>query len=243
MRLDKAWLVATKDFEIFRTKRNILFSIISFELFMAVVLPFIAHYAAGRSPRPATVLPPLIDAFSFWFVIGSAILPIGIASYSLVGEKVQHSLEPLLASPVTDNEILAGKGIAAFLPTLVATYAGAITFMVLIDILSHGALRRLYYPNWTFGLLLLICPLVTIFSVEANILVSSRVTDVRAAQQLGAVPIIPLGAIYLLLELKLVSLTITHLLVFALILFVIDRLVFTLVLRTFKRDEILTVWK
>ncbi len=36
-----------------------------------------------------------MNAFSFWFVIGAAFLPVTIASYSLVGEKVQKSLEPL----------------------------------------------------------------------------------------------------------------------------------------------------
>jgi ABC-2 type transport system permease protein len=75
----------------------------------------------------------LINSFSFWFVIGASLLPVGIASYSLIGEKVQKSLEPLLATPTTDEEILAGKSIAAFIPAILSNYLGAVIFMLLIN--------------------------------------------------------------------------------------------------------------
>ena len=68
----------------------------------------------------------------------AAILPTAIASYSIVGEKVEKSLEPLLATPTTDGELLLGKSIAAFLPPLIATYIGALIFMVLIDIVTFS---------------------------------------------------------------------------------------------------------
>jgi hypothetical protein len=58
-------------------------------------------------------------------------LPVAIASYSLVGEKIERSLEPLLATPATDGEILLGKGIAAFVPPVAAIWAGAVVFMAL----------------------------------------------------------------------------------------------------------------
>jgi ABC-2 type transport system permease protein len=64
------------------------------------------------------------QSFSFWFVMGASLLPTGIASYSLVGEKVQKSLEPLLATPTTDEEILAGKAVAAFIPVIISNYIG-----------------------------------------------------------------------------------------------------------------------
>ena len=79
------------------------------------------------------VLPNLLTSFSFFLVIGAAYVPLGIASYSIVGEKVEKSLEPLLATPLTDGEILLGKAISAVIPTLVAMYAAAAVFMVGID--------------------------------------------------------------------------------------------------------------
>jgi hypothetical protein len=43
-------------------------------------------------------LPTFMNAFSYWFAIGAALLPLGIASYSLIGEIVQKSLELRLAT-------------------------------------------------------------------------------------------------------------------------------------------------
>ena len=211
---------------------------------MAVALPIILNRIAVRGTGPRLLLPNVINAFSFWFVIGAAILPVGIASYSLVGEKLQHSLEPLLAAPVTDNEILVGKAIAALLPTFAATYVGAVIFMALVDAFTHGTLHYRVYPNATIAVILLVLvPLVGLFSVGVNVLISSRANDVRTAQQLGAViPALPLGAIYVLTETAVISLSVTHLWLIAAALAVLDVLTVYATLRTFRRDEILTRW-
>jgi len=124
MRLSRAWTVASKDFLVFTRKRYILYSIVGFEVFVSIGLPLIISYAS-RKPTGLAILPSLITAFSFWFIIGASLIPVGIASYSLIGEKVQKSLEPLLATPTTDAEILAGKALAAFIPSLVANFIGA----------------------------------------------------------------------------------------------------------------------
>ena len=88
---------------------------------------------AGPGVISASVA-PFLNAFSFWFVIGAASLPAGIASYSIVGEKIQKSLEPLLATPMTDGEILLGKSIASFVPPIAAIWASSVVFMVLMDL-------------------------------------------------------------------------------------------------------------
>ncbi|HXT34223.1 MAG TPA: hypothetical protein VN837_01490, partial [Chloroflexota bacterium] len=146
MRLSKALLITAKDVTIFRNKPVIIYSLVGFEVLVAIVLPIILHRVATQGHQPDLVLPKLIDAFSVWFVIGAAVLPVGIASYSLVGEKLQHSLEPLLAAPVSDDEILVGKGLAALLPTFAATYVGAVIFMALVDLFTDGTLHYRVYP-------------------------------------------------------------------------------------------------
>ncbi len=99
------------------------------------------EYAGSRSGGiPATQFPALFNLFSFFFVIGAAFVPLGIASYSIAGEKVEKSLEPLLVTPLTDGEILLGKTISALLPTLVAMYVGACVFMAGIDAVTFQRL-------------------------------------------------------------------------------------------------------
>jgi hypothetical protein len=243
MRLSKAWIVASKDFKTFTKRKSILYSILYFELVVSIGLPFLIRFIATK-PKGAARLPTLIDAFSFLYVIGAALLPVGIASYSLIGEKVQKSLEPLLATPTTDEEILAGKSVAAFIPAICANYIGALIFTVLVDLLTYSTLNYLYYPNWDIAIiLLLLAPLACVLGVGYNILISSRANDVRTAQQLGYLILLPFGAIYFLSEISVLTLTTNNMLIMAAVLVVIDVIVFYLVKATFQRDEIHTKWK
>jgi ABC-2 type transport system permease protein len=243
MRLSKAWTVASKDFKTFTKRKMILYSLIYFEVVVSIGIPFIMRFIASK-PNGLAVLPTLMNAFSFLYVIGAAFAPVGIAAYSLIGEKVQKSLEPLLATPTTDEEILAGKCIAAFLPAICANYIGALIFMTLADLFTHNTLKYLYFPNWDMAIILfLLAPLACILGVGYNTLVSSRVNDVRSAQQLGMLIILPFGAVYFLSEIKVLTLTMTNLLIMAAVLAVIDGIVFYLVKATFQREEILTKWK
>ena len=243
MRLSKAWIIASKDFKTFTKRKNILYTLLYFEGVVSIGLPFLIRYLSTKA-NTVVALPQLIDAFSFLYVIGAALAPVGIASYSLIGEKVQKSLEPLLATPTTDEEILAGKSIAAFLPAMGATFLGVLIFTVLVDLFTHNVLNSLYFPNWNIVIILFIqAPLACLLSVGYNVLVSSRMNDVRSAQQLGSLIILPLGAVYLLSELKVMSLTTDNMWIMAAILLVIDGILFYLVKATFQREEILTKWK
>jgi hypothetical protein len=69
------------------------------------------------------------------------------------------------------------------------------------------------------------------------------VNDVRTAQQLGTLIILPFGAVYFLSEFKVLSLTTGGMLIMAAVLVVVDVIIFYLVKATFQRDEILTKWK
>jgi hypothetical protein len=243
MRLSKAWTVASKDFKTYTKRKSILYSSLYFEVIVSIGIPFIIRFIAGK-PSGAALLPTYINAFSFLYVIGAALLPMGIASYSLVGEKVQKSLEPLLATPTTDEEILAGKSIAAFLPAIGANYIGALIFTVLVDLFTHSTLSYLYFPNRDIAIILfLLAPLACILAVGYNVLVSSRMNDVRTAQQLGTLILLPFGAVYFLSEFKVLELTTGNMLIMAAVLVVVDVIVFYLVKATFQREEILTKWK
>jgi ABC-2 type transport system permease protein len=246
MRLSKAWLVASRDFKIFRHQKNIWYSVIVFPILISVLFPAVLEFAGQRSRGLLTVanLPNLLNSFSFFIVIGAAFIPLGIASYSIVGEKVEKSLEPLLATPLTDGEILLGKAIAALLPALVAMYAGAAVFMVGVDAVTFGKLGYNYFPNWTFGVLLLIVvPVAALMSVLYSIIVSSRANDVRSANSYGILIFLPFLAIYFASEIRIISLDINGFLIIAGILSAIDIALYFVSTAAFQREEILTKWK
>lgn len=79
-------------------------------------------------------------------------------------------------------------------------------------------------------------------SVEANIIVSSRVNDIRAAQQLGGLVVLPLVFIVIFAS------TSAQLSIFLAVgvsvgLAIADVALFFLSKATFQREEILTKWK
>jgi ABC-2 type transport system permease protein len=245
MKLSKVWIIAEKDFAIFRKKKSIIYSVALFPLFVSISLPLIVQFIGSKSGGiPAEALPTVLNAYSLFFITGAVTLPTAIASYSLVGEKVQKSIEPLLATPTTEREILLGKSIAAFLLPIAALYIGAVIFMVLIDSLTYSTLGYFYFPNWNMGIIMaLVAPLGSILAIEFDILVSSRVSDVRAAQQLGGIVALPFVGIYVLAEASIFSLESSNLLIISASLVAIDVILFYISEELFRSEKILTKWK
>jgi ABC-2 type transport system permease protein len=245
MRLSKSWIVAQKDFSVFRKNKYIFYSIVAMPLLFGIVIPLgLLLSMPANDPTVAIQIPFILNLITTYFVILAVILPTVIASYSFVGEKVEKSLEPLLATPTTDSELLFGKSIAALLPSLGATYLGAVIFLVISDVWSINNLGYFVLPNVTWAITLgVMAPLACILSVESNIIISSKVNDIRAAQQLGGFIVLPIILVLILgsstnfLPAEQLALVMSGALAIA------DVAFFYLSKATFKREEILTKWK
>ena len=231
--------IARKDLTIMMTRRGLRIGLAIFPLALGVGFSQIIAFAH----IPTSVLPHTLNAFLFFFMIYTGVLPASIASYSLVGEKVERSLEPLLATPATDGEILLGKGIAALAPPLVAMWAGMCTLMVYCDVLTHAALGYLFFPNWMAALAVFgVAPLLAIMAVGFSVLCSAKVSDVRTAQQLAALTAIPGVGLYIGLITGAFSLDVAALGVICAILVAADAGLYLAARATFHREEILTRW-
>ncbi len=243
MRFWKSWIVATKDFSVFRKNKYIFYSIIAMPLMFGLIFP-LAMLLFLPADVPVSVITLILTMLNMYFAILAAILPTVIASYSFVGEKVEKSLEPLLATPTTDGELLFGKSLAAFLPCMAATYGGAASYLAVVNIWSYMNLGVLLLPNSNWAIIMgLVAPLACILSVESNIIVSSRVNDVRAAQQLGGLIVLPIilvlvfGSMVEFVSADLLALILSGALALgSLALFYLSK-------ATFQREEILTKWK
>jgi ABC-2 type transport system permease protein len=245
MRLSQSWIIASKDFKMFLKKKNIIFSAFVIPLLAAIFLPVVIYYVELESGIAASVLTYLLPALTFFFLILAGLIPTTIASYSIIGEKVEKSFERLLASPTTDGEILLGKGISSFLPPIGAILAGAAIYMTLMDLVTYGILGYYFFPSWNAAVVFLLAvPLAAIMSVEWNVIVSSRVSDVRVAQQVGMLLILPFAGVYVGGEIGIVPLGNTSVLLdIAGILLAVDLLLLYVARATFRREEILTKWK
>lgn len=259
MRFDRVWEIAKKDMASVRKYKYVLYGIIVMPLLFAIVIPFATIYpmlTADVSAGSMPIIPPpgmdLRQAMVAWmsnmavimFMILPAFVPSVIASYTFVGEKINKQLEPLLATPTTDSELLIGKGLGALVPAMVVTFASFAGMIAVVDFLTFPLFSYLLLPNpLSMAVLLVYCPLVALLSTSWCVFVSSKVSDMRAAMQLGPVAIIPILGFYFLFLSGLVTLDWLVLLVYALVLVLASLGVFALSKATFKREEILTKWK
>ncbi len=58
-------------------------------------------------------------------------MPTTLAAYSVVGERQQGTLEPVLSTPVRREEFLLGKALAVLVPTIAISYAVFAVFVAL----------------------------------------------------------------------------------------------------------------
>lgn len=240
MDFGNVWSVAAKDIETYKRKKSIIYSTLVLPILVSALLSLTVKNQVASSPEYQLGL----QSLTYFFVVLSAILPSSIAAYSMVGEKVEKSLEPLLATPMSDDEILLGKSIAAFILPILAVWAGAAIFMVATDYLMFNSLGFYYFPNWNAGVMLLIlAPLAAMFSIELVVIISSRVNDVRSANQLGILLLIPFALVFVAGITGVITFETSNLLIFSLILIIADVALFILSKSTFNREEILTKWK
>ncbi len=249
MRFSKAWIVTKKDLSIIRRNKYVFYSLIAMPVLLGVVIPLGLTFGISAGANQMTqeelyqIVVQIANLGAMYFVLIPAVLPSIIASYSIVGEKIEKSLEPLLATPTTDGELLLGKSLASFLPCMVVTYIAAAIYVPIIDIWSTSLIGVALIPNPYWALLTFaITPLGCIMSVLANVIVSSKVTDIRAAQQLGGIVVLPLIFVVILgSTFSAVSLWIALAMTGALA--VADIGLFYLSKAVFQREEILTKWK
>jgi ABC-2 type transport system permease protein len=147
-------------------------------------------------------LPPKLAAQGFivmnfmaYFLLIPAMVPMAIATQSVIGEKTARSLEPQLATPMEVSELLIGKAISSALPAVLATWAVFLLYGLVNGAIADPRLTNLIFNDvWRVAMLTLV-PLICLLSVLLGIVVSSRVNDARTAQQLGSFIVIPIIAI------------------------------------------------
>jgi len=189
------------------------------------------------------VLPMIFNLILMIFIVVPATLPTIIATYSIVGEKNNRSLEPLLATPTTDGELLAGKIFSSFIPSMGSTLLAFVLGVVLLDFVLIPRVGYPLLPNliWILAILL-IAPTACLMSVLACVLVSSKVSDVRAAQQLGGFVVMPVVVLMLGVLSGLLLLSPLTVIVFAGLYGSIDLGLFYFARAIFNRESILTKW-
>jgi ABC-2 type transport system permease protein len=186
----------------------------------------------------------IVTQFILLFMMVPVIVPMTIASYSIVGEKSTRTLEPLLATPVSTLEILVGKGLAGVIPAVVTTWIGYLVYAIGAHLMvkNPNVVGKLFDPLWLTAIFV-VGPLLSVMGVSIAVMVSSRVNDPRVAEQISGIFVLPVVGLFLGQTTGLILVNQQFILWMAGILFVLDSVLFYFAIQIFQRETILSRWK
>jgi ABC-2 type transport system permease protein len=258
--MQKIFTVTRKEWaEVFKN-RFVLFTVAFMPLFFTLFPLFMV--TQGESMGSTGDIPPeivamcedlggleciqafLVQQFLIFYMIIPIMIPVTIASYSIVGEKTTRTLEPVLATPITTVELLAGKALAGVLPALAATWSCYAIFYIGLTVLigNPNVTAGLTQPLWLLAIFV-IGPLLSVLGVSLAVMISSRANDPRVSEQLSAMVVVPLVFLFIAQVSGYVSLSTTSLIYATLVLALIDLGLLYFASQIFQRETILTRWK
>jgi ABC-2 type transport system permease protein len=254
--MSKVWLVLHKELRELLPQRVLLFSISLLPLILLIMSGVLLAKPLTGARLPAQVSDPRFAGltsfqvqkvlvslqFRMILLFQSLILPAIIASYSIVGEKNNRTLEPLLAAPVRTWQLLLAKALAALLPAVAVTWLSSLVFMLeVLGFAGAGVLSLVATPGWLVAVFLTV-PVVVMIPIALAVIISSRVNDPRSASQFAS-----LLFVILLVGVELagsrLDLTVPITLTLTAILAVIGVALLWVATRIFQREVILTRWR
>jgi ABC-2 type transport system permease protein len=236
--LQRVGAVARKEVREFRRNRLVISTMAVLPI-VFLITPMITLF---RIPDSAggTEVERAVGVMSLLLLIIPIVIPPVIAAYSVVGERDQGTLEPVLTSPVRASELLLGKAVAAFVPSVGIAYLVYFAAAVIVRI---GAARVVGDVVWHAPQVvaqILFTPLLATWAIWVGIGISTRASDVRAAQQLATLASLPLLGFTSLISFRLITPSVPLVVGLALALLVADAAAWRVVSRLFNRERLIT---
>jgi len=166
-------------------------------------------------------------------------VPSTLSAYSVVGEREQGTLEPILTTPIRREEFLVGKALAILGPTLVVGYGIFGIYLVAAALFAEPGVTFAMFHGSHLLVQLLFIPLLAVWSVWVGITISMRSTDVRAAQQLSILTSLPPLVVVALLNFGVIPLNVGVTLGLAAVLLIVDGFGWRVVARLFNRERLI----
>jgi len=230
--------IFVKELRDYRRNRSILVTMALMPA-VSIVLPIVGIFALPAASSSAG-LDKRIGLSLLYMLIIPAIVPATLAAYSVVGEREQGTLEPVLTTPISAGEFLLGKALAALIPTLAVSYAVFGIFLASVGLFAQPAIADAVFQAPPLLIQLLFTPLLAGWSIWVGIAISARSRDVRTAQQLGTLASLPPLAVTALLSFGVIQQSVALGLGLGAALLVVDVLGWRIVSVMFSRERLVT---
>jgi ABC-type Na+ efflux pump permease subunit len=227
--------VLRKELREYRRNGNIVSAMLIFP-FIFLIQPLVQVFALPSSAGGA-----IRHEHSLLYLLAiPALVPAVLAAYSVVGEREQGTLEPVLTTPVRSTEFLLGKALAALIPSVAVAYVVYGTFLASVGLFAHPevASALLQWPQILAQVLF--TPMIAAWSIWLGIAISARSTDVRVAQQLGALASLPTIAVTSLIAFNVIPVSFATAIAGAALLLVLAGLGWRITSAAFDRERLIT---
>jgi ABC-2 type transport system permease protein len=199
------------------------------------VQPFVAVFTLD--PAAAT---PLSHEHVLLYLLGiPALVPSFVAAYSVVGERQQGTLEPVLTTPIRAEELLLGKALAALLPSLAVAYTVYGLFLACVELFAAPAVASALIRLPDLLAQLSFTPLLAGWSIWIAILISTRSNDIRVAQQFAMLASLPSIAVTTLIALNVITVSLGAALIAAIALLLLNGIGWRLGSAMFDRERLI----
>ncbi len=253
--MSKVWLVLQKELKEIVQQRTLMLSLLLIPLLIIFATGYLLKnpLSSGNTSMPSSDLRlggltaaqiaqiEIGSMFRMYLLAQPLLIPAMIAAYSIVGEKNNRTLEPLLAAPVRTWQLLSAKSLSAMLPALVATWISGIIFIAEVALLTSPAVFALVItPGWLI-IMILTVPVLMLTPVAVTVMISSRFNDPRTTSQVGSLIFVVLVLAFTLFGSNLVISPSMSLVITAFAAFIGVGLLWGAT-QVFQRENILTRW-
>jgi ABC-type transport system involved in multi-copper enzyme maturation permease subunit len=209
---------------------------------MAVLpLIFVAQPLIEIFSLPAVSASTLLHKAPLLYLLGiPALVPAALAAYSVVGERQQGTLEPVLTTPIRREEFLLGKALAVLAPGLAISYAVFGLSVASIGLFAQSAVASAVLRAPELLAQLLFTPLVAAWSIWVGIAISARSNDTRVAQQLSIVASVPPVVVTSLIAVGVIHVTLGLTLGLGAVLLILDVQGWRIVAPMLDRERLIT---
>jgi ABC-type Na+ efflux pump permease subunit len=230
--------VFRKELQEFRRNKFVIGSMIVLPLiFLVIPIGNILSLKAGTSPE---AIRSVLGGAGLTFFLVPLILPTVIAGYAVVGEREQGTLEPVLTTPIRETELLIGKALAAIVPSVSIAYCLFAVYALAVRAFAIPAVVHHVWQPSQFMAVVLFAPMLSAFSIWVGLAISVRSNDVRVAQQLAVLAMLPMVALIALFTFGVIAPSVSVAAMGAGILVAFDVLAWRIVSAMFDRERMLT---
>ena len=227
------FVIFRKEMRELRNTKTLLLAILLYPLIIVALLFRDYLLAAPRSEilAQAELLVPFVGF----------LLPLSVAGVlsmdSFVGERNRRTIEPLLASPISERELFLGKVLSALVPSLLITYVFVFGFSGALSLIEPTLIGVVFTASVGVRIFWQ-APVLALLSTCVVTVVSCKVSDTRVAMQVANYVVLGL-VFFSFFEFGFFGDSLASLVLVTSIFSVIDLVLLMLSNRFYKREELM----